>query len=89
MDVLSTVTVELPCSQCGTRYRMTLEQIRIFQVMAHEGCALTHLQDCVPIFHSRLFDNDLLDDLRTTWQRLEETAAALGGKLTLDGNDHG
>lgn len=83
MDVLSAVVVELPCSQCGTRYRLTLEQIRITQAMAHEGCPITHQKDCVPIFHSQLFDNHLLDDLRTTWQRLEETVAAAGGKITL------
>lgn len=42
MDVLSGVTVELPCPQCGTRYEMTLEQIRITQALAHEGCPITH-----------------------------------------------
>ena len=83
MDVLSAVTVELPCSQCGTRYRLTLERIRITQALAHEGCPITHQKDCVPIFHSQLFGKHLLDDLRTIWQRLEETAAAVGGTITL------
>jgi hypothetical protein len=30
-----------------------------------------------------LVDNQLLDDLRTTWQWLEEAVAAAGGKITL------
>ncbi len=88
MDILEAVAIEFPCRQCGDRYEITLKQVLLSQHMLHEGCpGPAHFAtECPPLYYTDLVDRELLEDLRQTWQRLEEKARAAGGERILWGS---
>jgi hypothetical protein len=85
MDILEAVAIEFPCRACGDRYEITLEQVLLSKQMLHEGCPVPTLfaTECPPPYYADLVDRELIEELRQTWQRLEEKARAAGGELIL------
>lgn len=81
MDVLDLVAIEIPCSACGGRYEVTLRQIALSQEMIHEGCPVQVVDECPPLAYSGLVDQELIQELRKAWVRLEEEARKAGGEL--------
>jgi hypothetical protein len=74
MDVLDLVAVEIPCGACGGRYEITLKQIALSQRMIHEGCPVRVVAECPPLAYSGLVDQEVIQELRKVWVRLEEEA---------------
>jgi len=81
MDILDLVAIEVPCSACGGRYEITLKQIALSQQMIHEGCPVQVVEECPPVAYSGLVDQELIQDLRKVWVRLEEEARKASGEL--------
>jgi hypothetical protein len=81
MDILRAVAVEVPCNQCGQRYRVSLGQILLSQRALHENCLARGETECEPLFDARLLDRELVEVFVDAWTRLETAAQAAGGEL--------
>ena len=85
MEILEAVAMEIPCSACGGRYEVTLQQILLSQQMLHEGCPVQADSECPPLAYSGLADPQTIRELREVWDRLEEQARKAGGQMKLRG----
>jgi hypothetical protein len=63
------------------RYEITLKQIALSQLMIHEGCPVQVVDECPPLAYSGLADQELIQELRKVWARLEEEARKESGEL--------
>jgi len=83
MNILEIVSIEIPCSACGGRYEVTLKQIALSQQMLHGGCPVQIVDECPPLAYSGLVDQELVQELRKVWGRLEEKVRGASGELKL------
>ncbi len=83
MDILEKLAIEIPCSACGGRYDVTLNQILLSQQMLHEGCPIQVVDECPPLAYSGLVDRDVIQELQAVWARLEDQARGAGGEVKL------
>lgn len=81
MNILEKLAVEIPCSACGGRYEVTLQQILLSQEMLHEGCPVQVVDECPPLAYSGLLDRESVLELQAVWARLEKKAQGAGGEL--------
>ena len=82
-DILEAILVEVPCPACGGRYKVSLAPIVLSQQMLHIGCNARGESECPPLAYADLVDEEVIEDLRRAWRRLEERAARVGGKVSL------
>lgn len=80
-DVLSAVSIELPCNQCGRRYDVTLGQILLSHDALRGTCVARGDAECEPLFHASLLERSLIEEFVAAWHRLERAASASGGVL--------
>jgi len=83
MDILDFVATEIPCVACGRRYEVALKQIALSQKMLHEGCPIRVETECPPLAQSGLLDQELVQELQSVWERLEEKVRGTGRELKL------
>ena len=83
MDILEKLAIEIPCGACGGRYEVTLKQVLLSQEMLHEGCPVQRVDECPPLAYSGLVDREIIQELQTVWDRLEEKARGAGGEVKL------
>lgn len=81
-DVLSAISIELPCNQCGRRYDVTLGQILLSHEALDRGkCVVRGDAECEPLFNAALLDRQLIEEFVAAWSRLDTAARAAGGIL--------
>lgn len=85
MDILQSVSVELPCNQCGHRYQVTLAQILVSQDALTHECLARGEAECEPLVVARLLDHDVVEAFRDAWDGLASAARASGGVLRVQG----
>jgi len=83
VDILEKLAIEIPCSACGGRYEVTLKQVLLSQEMLHEGCPVQIVDECPPLAYSGLVDREIIQELQTVWDRLQEKARGAGGEVKL------
>jgi hypothetical protein len=83
MNVLSAVSIGLPCNQCGRRYDVTLGQILLSHNAFRGSCVARGDAECEPLFHAKLLDRQLIEEFVAVWRRLEEATRASGGVLRI------
>lgn len=83
MDILEKLAIEIPCSACGGRYEVPLKQVLLSREMLHEGCPVQIVDECPPLAYSVIVDREILQELQTEWDRLEEKARGAGGEVKL------
>jgi hypothetical protein len=83
MDILDAVAIQMPCEACGGRYEVPLRQILLSHEMLHEGCPVQTVEECPPLSHSGLVNEEIIKELQRVWARLEEQAHGAGGELRL------
>jgi hypothetical protein len=83
MNILEFVAIEIPCSACGGRYKVTLKQILLSQEMLHQGYPVQVDTECPPLAYSGLVDQKLVQELQDVWMRIEEKALGADGELKL------
>jgi hypothetical protein len=74
MDVLRAVEVDLPCNQCGRRYKVTLGQILLSQDALGHDCLARGERECEPLFDAQLLNHELIAAFLDAWNRLEMAA---------------
>lgn len=83
MNILERLAIEIPCSACGGRYEVTLEQVLLSQKMLHEGCPVQVADECPPLAYSELVDQETIQEPQDVWKRLEDKARGAGGELKM------
>jgi len=81
MDILGAVAVNVRCHSCGNEYQVPLRQALLSHEMLHDGCPLSDERECPPLFWAQLMDEQLIRELQSIWNRLEDKARKAGGEL--------
>jgi len=85
MDISKAVALELPCNVCGGRYPVTLAQMRLGELVRHEGCRdVQGERECLPEGFAGLLDVQSIAAFEQAWGQLEARAHLLGGTLTIN-----
>lgn len=83
MNILDEVGGPIPRSANFGECVVTLKQALLSHQMLHDGCPVSDERECPPIYWSRVIDEQLINELQSTWKRLEQAAWRAGGELTL------
>jgi len=82
MPIFDSIFLSLPCPGCGSPQEIPLRTIGLAQSM-HEGCPASWARECPELYWQDLIDPAALQDFIDAWNRLEASAAASGGSLTM------
>jgi hypothetical protein len=86
MDLTEAVALSVPCTQCGGRYDVSLQQL----VVAHEAtatiaCPGGAASDGPPLVIAELLERAFAEDLLRAWAAAQRRAQAVGGTITILG----
>ncbi len=80
MDSLDAIAIELPCSVCGSQYRVSLRQILLSRRMMRQGCPVPsqYATECPPQYYADLVDCELIQGFSEPGSVLRSAHAAAG-----------
>ncbi|HKS90772.1 MAG TPA: hypothetical protein VJQ83_02500 [Tepidiformaceae bacterium] len=81
MDILTSIAVELPCEECGGKFRVSLGQILLAQEGMRSACDALGERECPGFYYAGLIEAGLAEQLVDVWDQIASRAHALGGEL--------
>lgn len=82
-DFFEKIAIEVPCPGCNGSYVVSLEQIRLGQMMMNDGCQVQHFADCLPASVAHLIQPSVLAEFENVIQVLESAATKAGSRLVM------
>lgn len=83
MDILKSIAVELPCEECGGKFRVSLGQILLAQEGMRTTCNALGERECPGFYYAGLIAPALCEELISVWDKIAARARAEGGQLVV------
>ena len=83
IDIEKDVAIEMPCSECGGMFRVSLGQVLNAQEGMRHECLARSDTECPGKHLAGLVDRAALESLVTSWRAVQQRARAEGGRLTV------
>jgi len=81
VDILQSIAVELPCEECGGKFRVSLGQILLAQEGMRTTCNALGERECPGFYYAGLIEPALCEELVSVWEKIAARARAQGGQL--------
>ncbi len=85
IDIEKDVAIELPCSECGGKFRVSLGQVLNAQEGMRHECLARGDTECPGMHLAGLVDRTALESLVTSWKAIQAQARGEGGRLVVVG----
>ncbi len=85
IDIERDVAIELPCSECGRTFRVSLGQLLNAQEGMRHECLARGDTECPGVHLAALVDHATLESLVSSWKALQAQARGEGGQLIMVG----
>lgn len=87
IDIETDVAIEMPCSECGGMFRVSLGQLLNAQEGMRHECLARGDTECPGMHLAGLVDPARLESLVGTWRAVQQQARAQGGRLVVASTD--
>lgn len=83
IDIEKDVAIELPCSECGGTFQVSLGQVLNAQEGMRHECLARADTECPGMHLAGLVDRAALESLVSSWHAIQQQARAEGGRLVV------
>lgn len=83
IDIEKDVAIELPCSECGGTFRVSLGQVLNAQEGMRHECLARADTECPGMHLAGLADRATLESVVKNWREMQEQARRHGGQLVV------
>jgi hypothetical protein len=80
IDLLSEISIEVPCHVCSSSYFVPADVVRESQRLLAEGCPGTSSHECAPLHLATLLPARALEHLAMALDEIEEGAKLRGAR---------